>query len=69
MFAAHGLQFTVNLPPRLSWWIPLNWSLLVLFMGKTNIFAKSDDLKWKTRLIGNRCAKSDLQNVGLRATG
>jgi len=69
MLAGHGLQFTVNLLSLLSRWIPLNWALWGVFWGKTTIFAGSDDLKWKTRLIGKRCAKSDLQNVGLRATG
>jgi len=63
------LQFTVNLQLLLSWWIPLNCPLWGIFQGKTTIFAKSDDLKWKTRLIGKGCAKSDLKNVGLRAAG
>ncbi|OJI05125.1 hypothetical protein AOC28_06615 [Polynucleobacter sp. MWH-Adler-W8] len=69
MFAGHGMQCTVNLKLRLSWWIPLKCPLLGALGCKTTIFAKSDDLKWKTRLIGKRCAKSDLQNVDLRATG
>jgi hypothetical protein len=45
MLAGHDLQFTVNLMPVLSWWIPLNWALLKVFWCKTSIFARSDDLK------------------------
>jgi hypothetical protein len=69
MFAGHGLQFTVNLAYRLAWWIPLNWPLSSIFSVKSTIFARPNDLKWKTRFIGNKCAKSDLQNGDLRATG
>ncbi len=69
MFAGHGLQFTVNLSYRLARWIPLNSGLSGILGCKTTIFAMSDDLKWKTRLIGKWHAKSGLQNVDLRATG